>query len=80
MTSVYGAQGLSDSTRTYTGGRAMSAAANQAAARPAASRASSQVVPISASEPSSAGSLAATRDTPNSAYVTAIAYGSHAAA
>src|SRR5207245_754318 len=80
IASVYGAQGLSDSTRTYAGDSATSAAANQAAARPAASRASSHVAPISASDPSRAGSLAATRDTPKSAYAAAMAYGSQAAA
>ena len=77
---MYGAHGFKDSTSTYTGGNAASRPANHAAAVPATSRASRHVVPISASEPSSAGSLADTREIPSTAYVTAMAYGSQAAA
>ncbi len=67
MTSVYGAHGFRPSTRTYTGGSAMSSAANQAAVRPATTRARNHVVPIIASDPSSAGSLADTREMPKRA-------------
>ena len=66
MTSVYGAHGFSDSTRSYTGGMAARLAANQPATRPATVRPSSHAVPISASDPSSAGNLAETRETPKS--------------